>query len=636
MKCPNCGKWNRTGMPHCVYCGDELPNDAYGVDGIPAWQLELKDKEKGKSYIQVDDYGQTETAIDPRDNLASEMADLKSRKLAGEQEQRRLRMEAAARGLAPSGRSVRTTSNRSTFFSAYDDNPDTTLRPLDPEMVEAGEVRPDAKRVYPARYRTTYEGQPDEDDVYGYGNTRRIVNIQKPDDDEAVYDGYHDTSAYLPAHPHPDEYENSLRMRHYKPPAKHRHFSWRHFWRLFAILASLSVLIWVGFNFVLPMFRPQQTSDAFTATVTPTIRDDLAAHTITIPGVDGQRITLKELRTSAIVTGGIATFDILDHIWYDDYEQYLQETMNVTVSPFIVSDSGKQTALEPISYDIDIPLSPIELVTPDSPYQVVSTALYNIALNVREGSTVTINGEDYSDLVNTEGGRVNYNATVQPIGENVFEIVVLSQYCRENSMTVTLYREKQDIPLDLASDIASSSTDSSKTMLVRATTLPNAVVKVLSPYTDLDITNIGTDGSFSFRAVFDKIGTNTIVITADYPGKTTTRVEHDVYYVPNIDVYSRAAWDIATQYTDLMDNLELRKSKSQIYICKGVITSIDTTKPQRAFMNVGTEESPLLIYVENSSRTTWVEGQSYDLYGDAYGMYDSKPWLVVRYTYDMR
>ena len=82
-----------------------------------------------------------------------------------------------------------------------------------------------------------------------------------------------------------------------------------------------------------------------------------------------------------------------------------------------------------------------------------------------------------------------------------------------------------------------------------------------------------------------------------------------------------------------MDNLELRKSKSQIYVCIGKITSIETTKPQRAFMNVGTEESPLLIYVENSSRTEWVEGENYRLYGDAYGMYDSKPWLIVRYTY---
>ena len=36
-----------------------------------------------------------------------------------------------------------------------------------------------------------------------------------------------------------------------------------------------------------------------------------------------RRITIRELRTSAIVTGGIATFDILDHVWYDNYEDFM-------------------------------------------------------------------------------------------------------------------------------------------------------------------------------------------------------------------------------------------------------------------------------------------------------------------------
>ena len=64
--------------------------------------------------------------------------------------------------------------------------------------------------------------------------------------------------------------------------------------------------------------------------------------------------------------------------------------MTVTLTPFVISDTGKQQALDPISYEIDIPLSPIELSTPDKPYQVVSTAMYNIVFYVREGSTVTI------------------------------------------------------------------------------------------------------------------------------------------------------------------------------------------------------------------------------------------------------
>lgn len=632
MKCPNCGKWNQASLPHCIYCGQELPNDAYGPQGVPAWQLELEDRDRKNSYVRIDESGQEETTSDPRDTLASEMADLKSRKITGEQKQRMLREEAARRGMAPSGRSVRTTSNRGTFFSAYDD-PDTTLRPVAPELVEESEVAPDARRVVPVKYRTTYSASQPEDEVYGYGNTRRIVNIQHPDESETVYDGYHDTSAYLPSFANQDEFENSMRLKNAAHSRKPRRHSGRRILRFVVLLGMLGVAGWLAVAFVVPMLTADQNVDERTAVVIPTIRDDMAAHTVTIPGEDGQRITIRELRTSAIVTGGIATFDILDHVWYDNYEDYLQDTMTVTLTPYVITDSGKQQALEPIHYEIDIPLSPIELSTPDSPYQVVSTALYNIVFYVREGSTVTINGEDYSDLVNTEGGKVSYNATVQPIGENNFEIRVRSQYCRENTLTVTLYREKQEIPLDLASDIGSTNDDGF--MTVRGTTLPGAVVKVLSPYTDLDITNTAVDGSFSFVAKFDKIGENTIVITADYPGKSTTRVEHIVTYVPNVDIYSRKAWSMKDMYTNYMDNLSTRVANQQIYICqKAIVTSIETTKPQRAFVNVGTEESPMLVYVENGSRTTWEVGKCYDLYGDAYGMYDSKPWLIVRYTYE--
>ncbi len=633
MKCPNCGKWNQASLPHCIYCGQELPNDAYGPQGVPAWQLELEDRDRKNTYVRVDETGEQETTNDPRDTLASEMADLKSRKLMGEQKQRMLREEAARRGMAPSGRSVRTTSNRGTFFSAYDD-PDTALRPVAPELVEEGEVAPDARRVVPVKYRTTYSSSQPEDEVYGYGNTRRIVNIQHPDESETVYDGYHDTSAYLPSFANQDEYENSMRLKNAALSRKPRRHSGRRILRFLVLLGMLGVAGWLAVAFVIPMLTADQNVDERTAVVIPTIRDDMAAHTVTIPGEDGQRITIRELRTSAIVTGGVATFDILDHVWYDNYEDYLQDTMTVTLTPYVITDSGKQQALEPIHYEIDIPLSPIELSTPDSPYQVVSTALYNIVFYVREGSTVTINGEDYSDLVNTEGGKVSYNATVQPIGENNFEIRVRSQYCRENTLTVTLYREKQEIPLDLASDIASTNDDGF--MTVRGTTLPGAVVKVLSPYSDLDITNTAVDGSFSFVAKFDKIGVNTIIITADYPGKATTRVEHNVTYVPNVDIYSRKAWSMKDMYTNYMDNLSTRVANQQIYICqKAIVTSIETTKPQRAFVNVGTEESPMLVYVENGSRTTWEVGKCYDLYGDAYGMYDSKPWLIVRYTYEM-
>ncbi|MDD3409376.1 MAG: hypothetical protein PHY12_01055 [Eubacteriales bacterium] len=623
-------------MPHCVYCGAQLEEDHgyYTASSAPAWQGELKDTPK--TYVWVDESGQAEETEDSRDELATEMVELQRRKMEGEIQQRRLRTAAAQRGYAPSGRTVRTTSNRGTFFSVQD-NPDATLRPVDPSLVEAGDVEEGAKQVYTSKYR---EAQPqvrrtvsrtgEPEDPYAYGATQRLMSVVS-DEDQQVYDGYHDTSAYIPPEQRTDEYEHSLRLRNtadWKP----RRLGLRRFLRTLLILGMTALVGWIGYTVVLPMLTANQQTEKSMVLITPTIRDDLAAHTITIPGTDGQRISIRELRTSAIVSGGVATFDILDHIWYDDYEDYLQETMTVTLSPYLITETGKQQPLDPIAYDIDIPLSPIELESPDSTYMEVSTAMYTITLYVREGSTLSINGEDYSDLVNTDGGKVSYNATVQPIGENNFTIIARSQYCRENTMVVTLYREKQEIPLDLSSDTYASSSDN--VMTVRATTLPGAVVRVLSPYSDLNITDTDKDGSFTFKALFDHIGNNTIIITADYPGKQTTRVEYTVYYVPSIDVYSRKAWDIVKQYTDLMDNIELRKAKTQIYVCIGTITSIETTKPQRAFMECTTADGTVTVYVENQTKTTWEEGVKYRLYADAYGMYSSKPWLIARYTYD--
>lgn len=633
MKCATCGRWNQNSFPRCRYCGTPLePDDGFYSASAPDWQSQLKDSPK--TVIWVDESGEAEQTQDFRDVLAGEMVDLRKRKRTGEQRQQRLRADGAVRGYAPSARSVRTTSTRGTFFSSMADNPQATLRPVDPNLVENSEATaPNARAVVSATFRSnrqqvqrTHERSP-----YAYGSTQRLMSMDVQQEQQQVYDGYHDTSAYMPEHQRLEEYDHSMRMNSTKAWAPRR-VGMRSV-MLGLLIASIALVsIWLVITVFIPMFNASQHSKRGEVSVTPTIRDDLAAHTITIPGSDGERISIRELRTSAIVTGGIATFDILDHIWYDDYENFLQESMTVTLTPYLITETGKQEPLSPITYDIDIPLSPIELLTPDNPYKVVSTAMYTIVFFVSEGSKINVNGEDYSDLVNTNGGRVSYNATVQPIGENVFTIVVRSQYCRENSLTVTLYREKQDIPLDLSSDIYSRSSDN--VMTVRATTIPGAVVNVLSAYSDLDITNTDTDGSFTFKALFEKIGDNTIVITADYPGKKQTRVEYTVYYVPSIDIYSRKAWDIVTQYNDLMDNMDLRKSNSQIYVCIGKLVSIETTKPQRAFMECTTKDGTATVYIENSSQTTWVEGQSYRLYADAYGMYSSKPWLIARYTYD--
>jgi hypothetical protein len=131
VKCPECGKWNPASLPHCQFCGAPLsPDDGFYSASSPDWRSQLTDAPK--AFVWVDEEGDPEASHDYRDALAGEMADLRKRKREGEKRQRELRAEAAARGYAPSGRTVRTTSNRGNLFSSMPDDPRPPCGPSTP------------------------------------------------------------------------------------------------------------------------------------------------------------------------------------------------------------------------------------------------------------------------------------------------------------------------------------------------------------------------------------------------------------------------------------------------------------------------------------------------------------------------
>lgn len=604
MKCPQCGKWNRASFPTCQFCGAPLEQKA--DDAEPSWRATLKDDQRGKEYIRVDESGEEEVTPDARDVLAREMSELKVRKAAGRERQRRLRAEGARRGAAPSGMTVRTRATGDDFWQIGDD-PKATVRIKRPSQEE--EVA--------------------TDDPYETGRTHRIAPPGSNPEDTHSYDPLWSETEFSATWQLPPMQSTSSFTA--KLPSRRR--GMRHLIRALSIILVLGLVGLTGF-FGYEYFKARQATRAEQnrAQVVASIKDDLAAHTIMIPGEDGTQIYIRELHTSYIVTGGFATVEVEDHIWYDNYEDYLDETMEVTLTPFVKTTSGQQKPLDPITYEIDIPLSPIELLTPDSPRFEVSAAMYTMKFSVRPGSTVTINGDNYSDTVSSETGEFSYNATVQPVGDNVFTIVCRSQYCRENTMQVVLYRAPQEIPLDLAADTYSST--SSSTMLVSATTVPGAEVDVTSPHSDLNITNLDTTGSFSFYAIFDHIGDNTITITASMPGKKTSVVNYTVYYLPSADIYTPKAWPMDTaNYSELLSNIQVRAERSQVYVVTGTIQYFVSEKPQLAVINTSDDGQSQPVLLQNYTKTTWKVGQYYRIYADAYGTYNNMPWLNARYTY---
>ncbi len=594
MKCPNCGYWNRDSFPQCFKCGQKLQAPQAQQTAGGSLDEFLQKNSAPKNYIRFDEEGNASGEQDARDELASEMRLLQQRKARGKRRQQQLRTDGASQGFAPTARSI--------VYSPERVRPNQYAQQYEyvPENEVEGELRPNARQVFSeraARETESYDGL--EQSLYYSNGTTRHVSIP-------------------PSTP--------VRMTRTFIPGR--------IVRILALVLLLAAGLFAGYHYLYLPYSNTHQQEPLSARVeiTPSILGDSAAHTIKIPGEEGAEIYIKELRRTYIVTGGYATIEVADYFWYENDSANIDEDVYATITPYLKTSGGEQILMEQFQYPVEVPESPLILVRPDTGYAEVSTAIYNIQFRVEKSSTVTINGEDFSDLANTQDGLISYNATIQPIGYNTFEIKTRCQYYRESTTTVTIYRAVQDIPLDLSTTLDNRS--SRDEMTISATTLPGATVTVETPYKDLDISQLNTTGEFSFKALFSVIGNNTITITASYPGKVTSTVNYDVYYIPPAATYTRKAWPLDNwNYNELLSSIATRAANSQIYVCTGEIVSIISTSPQLAIMETGTSTTSRQVLLENRSMDTWVIGQRYRVYADVFGLYNGIPRLIGRYTY---
>ena len=607
MRCPICNTWNRPSLPKCIRCGAELKTD---TPVAPSWRSQLKEGQ-AKEYIRVDEDGDISVSPDDREVLAAEMSELKARKEQGEQLQQRLRTESEAR-TQPSA-NVRMPESPAAEDPLFGLTTEGVQRPEETPAPEAPAEAPAAQTPY--RRSRNPRGT-------------RVVLTPSQWEDSRAYDPVVNAMQQANVFQQPPNLKEL-------GPLPSRRMSQRKLIQIITIVLVIGVAALVGY-FGYTVYDGQRAAEAEKnrALVTASIMNDQAAHTILIPGEDGQQIFIsnEEIRASYTVVGGFATIEIADYVWYESLNEITQETMSVTLLPY-VKTASRQKPLDPITYDITIPLSPITLVTPEKLYTEVSTAMYSMLFHLRPDSKVTINGVDYSDTVN-ENGELTFNATVHAIGDNVYNVSVRSPYCRDNSMAVTLYREPQEIPLDLSATTYTST--SKKVIPIDCSTIPGADIEILSPHTDLKITDLDTTGKFSFTAVLDHVGYNTITITASYPGKKTSKVEYTIYYVPSPDDYTIKAWPLNAdaEYSELLNNIDARAAKTQVYLGVGTIAYfVSETKPQLAVMYCSDDGTTRPVLLENQTKTTWKVGEYYKIYCDAYGVYNGMPWLIARYTY---
>lgn len=368
---------------------------------------------------------------------------------------------------------------------------------------------------------------------------------------------------------------------------------------------------------------PSPTAEAIT------LSDGRPGHVVTFYGDDGDMIYIEELQQSFLVVGGEAKAEIADSEWFKTAGSDV-ESAKIALTPVQTYKNGGKRLLPVLNFEVQAPTSPMTIISPSADQGPILSAEYQIEFKVVPGSTVLVDGLDVTDLVNAQG-EVTVNVAVYPQGENPISILVKTPHHREARADIVLYREPMEIDLALA--INTSKKSVLDRMTVRGTVDPGATVIVDTPYAPETLTQ-DADGDFSFSAMFDHIGYNTISLRAVQDGKAESKITFDVYYLPTLNEYSRKAW--------IMDYLQLTRCwdiwAGKVFKCTGTVEAVISVEPQVIVLDVSDDRSGDYIVIENLSGISITEpGGKFDFYADVSGtrreyMGKKYPYLIGRYS----
>ncbi|HIQ82573.1 MAG TPA: zinc ribbon domain-containing protein [Candidatus Pullichristensenella stercorigallinarum] len=366
-----------------------------------------------------------------------------------------------------------------------------------------------------------------------------------------------------------------------------------------------------------------------------TLDDGRSAHLISFFANDGDQIYIPELQRSAIVAGHVARVEIADSDWFEGVDIENVESAEVGLSPVLIEENGARTQLPTIELNIAPPESPIEVISPAEDNLTVFTSVYPLEVEVVPGSTVLVNGEDVTDVVD-RNGLLSANVNIYPIGDNVISILVRTPNHLETRRDVIIYRAQLEIEIELDTSVQNET--ESRQMLISGTCEPGAYIEVDTPYVEESLYVNMQTGDFEFLTNLEYIGENTVRFRAVMEGRADAEIHFNVNYTPTLANYSAAAWPIQENYDQLVRLYA--QWQDRVFLCNGeIIEIIEEDGVERLVMDISGNGEDLVVLVNESSFGTPVIGQSYSVYAhvpareEARYMYNATyyPQLITLY-----
>jgi len=303
-----------------------------------------------------------------------------------------------------------------------------------------------------------------------------------------------------------------------------------------------------------------------------------------------------------------------------------QNGIDITLDITVYKD-GVAEYKETLNFIMEMPPAPLTLIQPEHGQAIVTDETYRLVFTVEIGSTIFINGDNFTDLLD-DTGRFQKDLVVPDVLESTYEIRVIKRGFKDTTENIVLKREEQIVPLTLDDELPIRA--ERDTVTISGSTHPGAQIS-----TDLQTTGehtIDTEtGMFSIEVRAERPGLAAGIITSSLNGTQISQVEVVIFRVISEADYTRRAWN--PDFAELLAHPDLHNG--QIFLFMGRIAEVLLYGHKNIFtVNVSDDPAHIQhVLVEYWGEFEFEPGDDIRVFGNRWGNHDEMVRVLAPFIY---